>query len=302
MKSTLIKFFLVLNLVLCAVVLVFGIITFKDREVVKARTLIHRQQLQEIAGNLDWGKQVAWEQEQERKAGTFQLSEPDDMEELPALTSQLEELSSFAEQRVSQLSKKFEELTQSQADLEETSTKLTAKETELADTRTQMSTMENTLANSKQSLSDNQNQVTTLTSENASLQQQVDGLDTQITAQQTQLSQKQTELTLRTGERDRIQELLAACKRPADVTGGPTEWHQKTAQILAVEPEWNYVVINRGEVDVLPMYLEAFVHRGDKFVGKVRVMQVDHTVALAEIMRDTLTTGMTIEAGDTIFF
>ncbi|MGA0369976.1 MAG: hypothetical protein ACO3N7_11070 [Kiritimatiellia bacterium] len=52
MKLNLVKTFLVLNLLLCAAVLGFSFKMFQDREVIKARTVIHRQKITEIAQNL----------------------------------------------------------------------------------------------------------------------------------------------------------------------------------------------------------------------------------------------------------
>ena len=73
-------------------------------------------------------------------------------------------------------------------------------------------------------------------------------------------------------------------------------------RVLAIDPQWNFAVINRGEVDVLPMFSEAFVHRGDTYVGKLRVRQVERGVAVAEILPETFVEGMTVQVGDTLFF
>lgn len=302
MKSTLVKTFLVLNLLLCAAVLGVSIKTFMDREVVKASTVIHRENIEKIAKNLAWGEQVAWETSGERKAESFQLPNPANMEEMGGFITQLEELSKLADQRVAQLSAQFTELTATQAELETTKATLADRVSDLASTRSRVTNLENDLSNTNSQVRETNASVASLERENSSLQQQVESLDTQITNQQTLISRVEADLKRRTGERDRIRELLTACRRPKVTPGGPNPWHQQTAQILAVETEWNYVVINKGEVDTLPMYLEAFVHRGDQFVGKVRVMQVDRTVSLAEVLTETLTEGMTFEAGDTIFF
>ncbi|MGA0370069.1 MAG: hypothetical protein ACO3N7_11555, partial [Kiritimatiellia bacterium] len=224
------------------------------------------------------------------------------MKEFGAFTLAMEELSDLAETRLSQLSTQFEELTQVQSELETTRTTLAQKVSEVSDVRSRIASAESSLAEGKQTIRNLETEIATLERESKALQQQLENLDRQITDQQTLISNVTSELKLRTGERDRVRELLAACRNPKDSEGGVSQWHEKTAQILAVEPEWNYVVINRGEVDVLPMYLEAFVHRGDDFLGKIRVMQVDRTVALAEILTDTLAPGAQIQAGDTIFF
>lgn len=303
MKSTLVKIFLILNLLLCAVVVGVSYKTFTDREIIKARTVIHRENINDIAENLDWGEAVNWEEPEETKTGAFQLPDPQTMDEMSSFTEQLGELAWLAEKRVDQLSQQYTELTENQEELQETRSTLDDRVAELATTRSRVSSLENSLSDGKQSLRDNKSELASLERETSALQQQLDELDQQITNQQTLISEVSQELELRTGERDRVEELLAACLRPNQQGNGEkTEWHQKTAQILAVEPEWNYVVINKGEVDVLPMFLEAFVHRGDELVAKIRVMQVENMVAIAEIIEDSVAPGMTVEAGDTIFF
>lgn len=303
MKSTLVKIFLVLNLILCAVVLGFSFKTFSDREIVKARTVIHRESIQKIAENLDWGEEVSGEDATEQKTGEFTLPDPQHLDDITSFSAKLEELSELATQRVALLSGQYDELIQTQSDLEVVQTELDGEIADLASTRSQVATLESSVSDGKKTIRDTETESASLERESNALQQQLDGIDKQMTDQQTLISQVSTELDLRTGERNRMEELLEACRSPVVDDGGTDkEWHQKTARILAVEPEWNYVVINRGEVDVLPMFLEAFVHRDDQFIGKIRVMQVENTVSLAEVVPESLTPGMSIEAGDTIFF
>ncbi|WFB37303.1 hypothetical protein P3T73_05955 [Kiritimatiellota bacterium B12222] len=302
MKSTLVKTFLVLNLLLCAAVLGVSVKQFMDREVVKAGTVVKRQKVEEIAKNLNWGATLPWENPADRMTGSFLLPDPQNLNELESFTTQLEALSDLAETRLSQLNEEYTELEGVLIEYETAKSDLTEREAELEQSRRAIAALEVDLSDAKKELKNGEADLATLERQQNALDQQVQGLDAQITAQLTQISDVEAQLVLREGERDRIQALLEACRRPQN---GPTEktiWHEQTAQILAVEKEWNYVVINRGEVDVLPMYLEAFVHRGDQFIGKIRVMQVDRTVALAEVLQDTMAEGETIKAGDTIFF
>jgi len=303
MKSNLVKIFLVLNLLLSVAVVGASVKLFQDRELIKARRAILRQNVSEIAENLDWGQTVPGEESDVSNDAPFQLLDPNSMAEVPSFTDQLEELSALAESRVAQLDQQFAEVTEAQGQLEEARSTLVTRESEVADIKGRLENREKVMADTQKSIKDRSDKLASLEQENTSLQQQVDSLDTQISNQQTTISKIQEKLEMRTAERDRVRELLAACRNPGTTEEDDVpEWHEKTAQILAVVPEWNYVVINRGEVDVLPVFLEAFVHRGDEFVGKIRVTQVDRTVALAEIISDTLSPGMMVQAGDTIFF
>lgn len=302
MKSTLVKIFLILNLVFCAGVLAFSFLTFKDRELVKARNVIHRNNLDRIAGNLNWGAEVAGEDESLRQSGPFQLAPPDSMEELVSFNSTLENLSSVADARLAQLSEEHTEQVEASAELEETRENLAAKEAELEETRGKVANLENALTESREALASAKESIPALEREIRTLESRVEDLDQQIAAREETEADIIKRLEIRTGERDRIETLLAAARRPVERDGSVSDWHQKTATVLAAEPEWNYVVINKGEVDVLPLFVEAFVHRGDEFIGKIRVMQVERTVALAEVLTDTLVQGAQVQAGDTLFF
>lgn len=302
MKSTLVKIFLILNLVFCAGVVAFSFKTFRDREVVKARNVLHQNNLDRIASNLNWGATVEGENEALRQSGEFQLVRPDSMEELDSLTATLENLSTVAEARLGQLSEEHTERIAAQAELEETRETLNQKTNELSDTRSKVANLENELAESKTNFQNTTQQSAALEREIGTLKTRVEDLDRQIADLKAAEAELTRQVQVRTGERDRIETLLSAARRPVERDGSVADWHQKTATVLAAEPEWQYVVINKGEVDVLPLFVEAFVHRGDDFIGKIRVMQVERTVALAEILEDTLVDGAQIQPGDTLFF
>jgi prefoldin subunit 5 len=302
MKSTLLKLFLILNLLFCAGVVVFSIQIFRDREIVRARSVLHKNNLDRIAGNLNWGSPVEGEDEQQRQPSRFELVTPESMEDVQSITTTLKNLAAVAESRLSQLSKDHTRLLATREELKDTEERLAQKISELVETRRQVADLEASLTETRGSLEDVNRQVAVLRGEIQTLEVQIEDLDRQIASREETESKLTRQLEIRTGERDRIETLLAAARRPVNRDGSVTDWHEKTGQVLAAELDWNYVVIDKGEVDVLPLFLEAFVHRGDDFIGKIRITQVERTVALAEVLVDTLVQGKTIEAGDTIFF
>jgi len=302
MKSILVKIFLILNLILCAAVLVFGISVFRDREIVKARAVLLKNNADRVAENLHWAEEVDWEASEDRQEGEFRLVLPESMDEMPPFEQRLEALATLADTRVEQLSTRYEELVQTTQTLRETEGTLDARVEELTSTREEVASVEEELTETESSLNSAEESSASLRRETDALERQASALRTDIAEQDEKITELETELAKVTGERDRIEKLLRACRRNIDDPIEESDWHQRPARILAVVPEWDYVVINKGEVDVLPMYLEAYVHRGDEFIGKVRVMRVERTVALAEILEDTLVDGKKIKAGDTIFF
>jgi hypothetical protein len=302
MKFTvLVKIFLILNLIISTAAVWVGFSTFRTREVIKARTVILKDNLGKVADRLGYGEQQPWESSAQG-GGRFLLPTIESAEQIPTLTATLETLETLASTRSEQLAETFENAQVAKANLETERTNLAATESKLDSTRTEVAGLETTLADVEQKVEVAASETSTLQRETQRLESQVEDLNQQTSRLQEQTTKTREMLNLRTIERDRMEELLAACRQPRTNDGSTGDWHQKTAQILAADPEWNYVVINKGEVDVLPMYLEAFVHRGDDFLGKIRVIQVENTVALAEVLPETLAPGVELQSGDTIFF
>jgi len=302
MKSTLVKIFLVLNLILCAGVLAFSFVTFRDRELVKARNAILRENLGALASNIRHGEEVAGEDPELRAAGQLRLQAAESVNELPDLQAALTGLKNVAAARLDQLSGDYGELQEVTDELVVARDELAKTTRELNETRESVSSLESSIADARERIQQAQGEDTRLQREISTLTQTKENLESRAEEKEARESQLTNLLEIRTGERDRIEDLLAAARRPLDRDGSVEDWVERTGRILAVEPEWNYVVIDKGEVDVLPLFIEAFVHRGDDFIAKIRVMQVEQKVALAEVIEGTLAEGAQLETGDTIFF
>lgn len=302
MKTTFVKIFLVLNLLLCAGALGFGVKVYLDREVLKARTVMLSNTAETLAENLRWSETVDWETAETRIDEPFSLALPDTLAEIGSFEATLNRLAELANNRVDQLTERHSELISTREELATTRETLRTRERELADARSEIGNLEEMLADVRGQLEEANQTISTLETEKSRLQREVESLESEIQSQDDQIASLESRLERVTEERNRIEALVKACQQRPDQDQTESDWHQRTAKILAIEPEWDYVVINKGEVDVLPMYLEAYVHRGDEFIGKVRVMRVERTVALAEILKDTLVDGKQIQTGDTIFF
>lgn len=302
MKSTLlVKIFLVLNLLFCAAAAGFGYVIFQDRQLVKARTVLLQEHVEDAAESLKFGEQQEWETSAQGD-GAFRAPLPASSSELEEFTSTLDSLEAAAAARADQLAENLDAVQSAKASLSSKQAELAEKESDLTSTRSEVTQMETTLSTTKESLREIQEDKANIGTITQKLKDQLAKLNQQTETLREEISTTKETLDMRTQEKNRIEELLAACRQPRNEDGGDENWHQKTAKVLAAEPEWNYVVINKGEVDVLPLFLEAFVHRGDEFIGKIRVMQVEDTVALAEIIQDSMTPGMQVQSGDTIFF
>ena len=297
------KAFIVLNFLLSIAVVALGVKVFLDREVIKARTLLMEEYAAKTATNLEWGGQVDWETSDLRKTNPFAIPQPLKPEELPALESSLSDLARFATQRQAQLSQNYADLVATRQELAETRDTLATRTRELADARTQIASLESILAKTQNDLSEANRTIDTLRMEKESLERQVDGLNKDVQERNDRIASLEVDLEKAISERDRaiarVQTLegqLAGDKPSSRI------WNGRAAQILAVNDKWNYVIIDKGSKDDMEMFLEAFVHRGDVFVGKLTVTRIEEAVAVAEIQTDTLVDGTFLQPGDTIFF
>ncbi len=297
------KAFIVLNFLLSIAVVALGVKVFLDREVIKARTLLMEEYASKTAENLKWGGQVDWETANERKTNPFAIPQPLTPEELPGLETTLSDLARFATQRQAQLVQRYEELVVTRQELADTRDQLATRTRELADARSQIASLESTLAKTQNDLSEANRTIDTLRMEKESLERQVDGLNRDVQERNDRIAILEIDLEKTISERDRA--IARVQTLEGQLAGGSGEskvWRGRPALILAVNDKWNYVVIDKGSKDDMEMFLEAYVHRGDEFVGKLRVTRIEEAVSVAEIQVETLVDGALLQPGDTIFF
>ena len=73
-----------------------------------------------------------------------------------------------------------------------------------------------------------------------------------------------------------------------------------SGNILVVNSDWNFVIIDVGQEEGLQVTAEMLVHRDERFIGKVRVSEVRDKMAVAEILRDW--EQLPIQRGDYVLF
>jgi len=303
MKLTLVKTFLVLNLILFTAVAVVSYMVFKDREVIKASTILSLEAVRDTANNLQWGGVVNWESDTDRKNEAFSISLPVEKDGLAAFETRLGELEEYAAYRLEQLDEEYNDLQASRQELSETEEMLSIRTQERDEARNRATQLKEDLSALEERLNQTKGTIADLERKKRTLDRQVEDLESEVASKEEQIAYLEKRLNLRTQERDQIQALYEACEGRGRVGGGSgPENLGMPGKVLAIDPKWNFVVVNRGEVDVLPMFSEALVHRGDAYVGKLRVRQVERGVAVAEILPETFAEGMSVQIGDTLFF
>ncbi len=73
-------------------------------------------------------------------------------------------------------------------------------------------------------------------------------------------------------------------------------------RVLAVDRNWNFVVLNLGGRSGLNANETMVIRRGNNLVGRVRVTSVEPTQSIADIVPNSVPAGVSVQAGDTVLF
>ena len=253
---------------------VLGSILFSQREVLKGRTLKHEQALATIAGKLH-----------------VDAPNAEAMKDYNRMQQPLDQLAVAAENQYEELQNTKTDLENTRADLAKTRDELAATKTELAAAQNKITELTDSLEKMEVELAEEKNKVDQLEQDKASLQIQIDDLNSQIVKSEEEMPHLQ----------DQVATLEKIIKEMEIERGGKKLLPPGlTGKVLAVNPDWNFVVLDIGsDVGVVPS-AELIIHRDDKLVGKVRVSSVQKNMSIAEVVSDWAQ--QSVHEGDHVFF
>jgi hypothetical protein len=73
-------------------------------------------------------------------------------------------------------------------------------------------------------------------------------------------------------------------------------------RVLAVNPAWNFVVLSIGDRQGVVNNAEMLLKRGGQYLGKVRITSVEPSTSIADIVANTLPSGVAVQPGDSVIF
>jgi cell shape-determining protein MreC len=73
-------------------------------------------------------------------------------------------------------------------------------------------------------------------------------------------------------------------------------------RILAVNPSWNFVVLSLGDRNGVVNNAEMLIKRGSQLIGKVRITSVEPSTSIADIVVNSLRSGLSVQPGDTVIY
>ena len=73
-------------------------------------------------------------------------------------------------------------------------------------------------------------------------------------------------------------------------------------RILAVNSAWNFVVLSLGDRNGMINNAEMLIKRGTQLIGKVRITSVEPSTSIADIVANSVRSGLTVQPGDTVIY
>jgi septal ring factor EnvC (AmiA/AmiB activator) len=73
-------------------------------------------------------------------------------------------------------------------------------------------------------------------------------------------------------------------------------------RVLAVNPAWNFVVLSLGDKQGVTNNAELLLKRNGQYLGKVRITSVEPSTSIADIVANSLPSGVAVQPGDSVIF
>lgn len=311
--SILMRVIVSILLVLSIVALVLGIQLYNQRQEIKGRTQLLENGVIKIAGNLET---IVSSNFTDKNLPTYTLKVEDlkryylldkmgkvarevDGTKLTkgsnTLDDVLKQTIGFSAIQLSRLNDTRDELKRTQEELAKTQNDLRLMTAERDVATNRIAELTATIAERDKTIEDQKNKIAELTEEKDRLSQKIDEQTSQIGKLKDEKQDMETKMAadkrhIKDLEKH-IDELMHPDKMPKGIQG----------QVLVVNSNYNFVVIDIPPGSRLYKGLELIVQREANFVGKVRVTDVrlDENFAVGDILTDLLQ--MPVQVGDFIF-
>lgn len=203
-----------------------------------------------------------------------------------------------------------EELANTQADLAKSNESLDKAEASLASTQADLDKSTADLAASKDELAKKESEVASLTTQVTDLQSKVDQFaaasqDTAAPVVETddeRLAELETLVSSLESKNQELNTELASLKQREADRAAVRMREGLEGRVLAVNPAYNFVVLSIGDRNGVVNNAELLLKRGGQYLGKVRVTSVEPSTSIADIVANSLPTGIAVQPGDSVIF
>ena len=219
------------------------------------------------------------------------------------------------------------------SDRDSTHKKLTSTSNDLKSEQDKATSLGKDVEKLQQSVTDIQASLDKTTADKTDLQKQLADKETELSQQKsdldakdariaelskgsntvTQASPQQDELKKQLEEKEILNNSLQAKLKESDSL--IADFRQKEAdrkakimrnglegRILAVNPSWNFVILSLGDKNGVVNNAELLINRGGQLIGKVRITSVEPSTSVADIVVNSVRSGLTVQPGDTVIY
>ena len=315
------KILIILLFFVAVASVVMGYMLFDQREVLKERLLVHEAHAERLADELDWGEFEkfklgnpslvnlperfgGWSTESEYKSkgdNSKRSLALRNIQDYQRLDDGLRDMELVARDRVASLIENKKQWDTMDRRLSETNGVLSDTKIDLANTRQELADEQDAHSDTKDSLARAEAKIADLDGQIIALKGNIDKLDEQLQMKGQEIAKLNVELDGCFAEALECEEQLLICRSNK---GGTTDAEEDIiANVVAVEEEWNFVVINVGNANApVRENSVAMVHREDELIGKIHITKVGDTTAIGQILGDWNTQGVKIRPGDGVMF
>ena len=304
--SAFLKVMVVLNLLLAVGAAVLSWLIFDQREIFKERLQTLEAHAPAMAKALEWGKFDTtdfadepekwgnWPNENNKDPARMKT----DIQDYRVLGDGLKAMESIAADRVELMKINRAELDMMIARLTDTNRTLTATRVDLDNTRDELTNMTNQKNDLDDKLKAEQEMVRNLETEKQTLQADLNTKVEENSKLNADLAGTQKKLEDTEAELFKTDEELRTCLAGQD--GDIINKVEVAGKVLAIEPQWNFVVFDLGRKQNVQINGEAMVHRNEELVGKINVNQVEESVSIGTI--DKSWSLGSVKVGDEVIF
>jgi peptidoglycan hydrolase CwlO-like protein len=205
-------------------------------------------------------------------------------EELRKANEKIDELNADIKKKDETISSLTVNLDKVKADLEDSQKKVADQDAKLTQQTSDLAAKDTRIADLESKLND----ATAGTSQVDDLKKQLVEKDILTASLQTKIKEIEGEVsTLRQYEADRKAKMM---RKGLEGT------------ILAVNPSWNFVIISLGDRNGIVENSELLIKRGNQLIGKLRITSVEPSTSVADIVVNSVRTGLSIQPGDTVIY
>jgi hypothetical protein len=127
-------------------------------------------------------------------------------------------------------------------------------------------------------------------------------LDSQLTEAKTQLAELNAVKDGLTSQLKATQSQLAAAQKHIQDQQSGAAMVGLRGQVLAVDRNWNFVVLNLGNRNGVSDNATMIVQRGSSLVGRIRITSVEPSQSIADIIPNSVPAGISVQPGDMVVY